>query len=271
MKNWLKTAGVFIVLLSILTACQEEKPQLTTVDRSDTSLNQIQSWQIQYTGELDLEAGVDLINLDLFDSSVETIKEFHDRGVFVVCYFSAGTYENWRPDASQYPGKILGKDLKDWPGERWIDIRQIEILSPIIEKRFDLALQKGCDGIDPDNLDGFENDTGFSLTGGDQLNFNIYLSLAAHDRGLTIGLKNDLNQIPALVEHFDWIVNEECFSYQECDLLLPFLEAGKLVFVIEYELRPEKFCPQANQLGFLALQKNWDLDVFTVDCSQFQE
>lgn len=269
-KNWLKTAGAFIGLFSILTACQEEIPLPLNVDPSEITLNQIHSWQIQYTGDLDLDPEVDLINLDLFDTPSEIIKELQKRGVFVVCYFSAGSFEDWRPDADQYPRGILGKELDNWPGEHWIDIRQIEVLSPIIDKRFDLALQKGCDGIDPDNLDGFENDTGFSLTGADQLAFNTYLSRAAHSRGLKIGLKNDLNQIPALVEYFDWIVNEECFLYQECDLLLPFLDAGKPVFVIEYKLRPEKFCPQANQLGFLALQKHLDLDDFTVDCRHFQ-
>ncbi|NWF65308.1 MAG: endo alpha-1,4 polygalactosaminidase [Chloroflexi bacterium] len=48
--------------------------------------------------------------------------------------------------------------------------------------------------------------------------------------GLSIGLKNDLHQIKDLLPYFDWIVNEECFSFDECDLLLPFVKAVKPVF-----------------------------------------
>ena len=32
----------------------------------------------------------------------------------------------------------------------------------------------GCDGVEPDNVDGYVNDTGFDLTAGDQLDFNRF-------------------------------------------------------------------------------------------------
>jgi hypothetical protein len=92
---------------------------------------------------------------------------------------------------------------------------------------------------------------------------------AAHQRGLRVGLKNDLEQIPALLPYFDWIINEECFSFGECDQLLPFVQAGKPVFVIEYELMPSDFCPQALQMNFNALRKNWELDAYRVDCREW--
>ena len=115
-------------------------------------------------------------------------------------------------------------------------------------------------------MDGYANATGFPLVAEDQLAYNIFLATAAHQMGLGIGLKNDLEQIPALVSHFDWALNEECFTYGECDLLLPFIQAGKPVFVIEYQLAPEAFCPQANNLQFNAIQKNRDLDAFRFPC-----
>ena len=124
--------------------------------------------------------------------------------------------------------------------------------------------QKDCDGVDPDNVNGYENDTGFLLSPEDQLNFNIFLANAAHERGLAVGLKNDLAQIPELLPYFDWALNEECFSYNECLMLLPFIQAGKPVFVIEYEPMAEEFCSQANELNFNALQKNWELDAFRI-------
>ena len=135
-----------------------------------------------------------------------------------------------------------------------------------MEKRLDMAIAKGCDGVDPDNVNGFENDTGFPLTYEDQIAFNTVLANAAHERGLLIGLKNDLNQIQDLLSYFDWIINEECFSFDECELLLPFVQAGKPVFVIEYDLSPQEFCERANQMNFNALQKNWELDVYRSTC-----
>jgi hypothetical protein len=227
------------------------------------------SWQIQFTGEVDPALGVDVFDLDLFDTPLSTIEELHRRGVFVICYFSAGSYENWRPDASQFPSEVLGKNLEDWPGEKWLDTRRLDLLTPIMEARLDLAVQKGCDGVDPDNINGYVNDTGFASSASDQLAYNIFLSKAAHARGLAIGLKNDIEQIPDLLPYFDWMLNEECFTYQECNLLLPFIQAGKPVLIIEYELPPAEFCPQANQMGFNALHKRWDLNAYRVDCQKF--
>ncbi|GAB4528132.1 MAG: hypothetical protein Kow0063_04040 [Anaerolineae bacterium] len=193
----------------------------------------------------------------------------HQRGVFVMCYLSAGSYEEWRPDAHLFPQEVLGKDMEGWPGEKWLDIRRIDLLAPIMEARLDLAVSKGCDGVDPDNVNGYSNDTGFPLTANDQERYNIFLAEAAHQRGLMVGLKNDLEQIPELVSHFDWVLNEECFSYGECESLLSFVQAGKPVFVIEYELEPSDFCPQALQMNFNALRKNWELDAYRVDCREW--
>ncbi|MEM3432739.1 MAG: endo alpha-1,4 polygalactosaminidase [Candidatus Methanomethyliaceae archaeon] len=234
-------------------------------------LPQTVRWQIQYTGEMDTSLDVGMYNLDLFETPSETIASLRQRDIFVMCYFSAGSYEDWRPDAPLFPEVVLGKDMEGWAGERWLDIRRIDLLAPIMEARLDLALQKGCDGVDPDNVNGYANDTGFPLTAEDQLSYNVFLSQAARRRGLAIGLKNDLEQIPVLVAYFDWVLNEECFTYQECDRLLPFLHEGKPVFVIEYERMPSEFCPQAVQMGFNALHKRWELDAYRVDCHEFIE
>lgn len=232
------------------------------------TLPQIVSWQIQYTGEMDLNLDVGVFNLDLFDTPLSMIEDLHRRGIFVMCYFSAGSFEDWRPDTSLFPSEVLGKNMEGWPGEKWLDIRRLDLLSPIMEQRLELAVQKHCDGVDPDNVNGYTNDTGFPLNADDQFAYNTYLANAAHMRGLSIGLKNDLEQVDVLVPYFDWIINEECFSYQECHLLQPFIEAGKPVFVIEYELAPEEFCAQANRIGFNSLIKNWNLDAYRFDCRQ---
>jgi hypothetical protein len=224
------------------------------------------SWQIQYSGALDLSLNVEVYNLDLFDISADTVSVLHAQGRKVMCYFSAGSWEDWRPDAGNFPESVLGNPLEGWPGERWLDIRQIDILEPILKARLDLARQKGCDGIDPDNVEGYQNDSGFPLTYADQITFNRWVATEAHARGLGVGLKNDLAQISDLLSAFDWALNEQCFEYTECDLLLPFIQAGKPVFGIEYQGSPQDFCPQANALNFDTLKKNLELDAWRIAC-----
>ncbi|HKX53451.1 MAG TPA: endo alpha-1,4 polygalactosaminidase, partial [Nitrosospira sp.] len=223
-------------------------------------------WQIQYTGKIDTSLGVDVYNLDLFDTSAAVISALRSTGKRVICYFSAGGHENWRPDAGSFPTAVLGRNLDGWAGERWLDIRKLDILIPIMRARMEQAAQKGCDGIDPDNVDGYSNNTGFALSYNDQLAYNVALAEAAHELGLAIGLKNNLDQIKDLVNYFDFAVNEECFQYDECNTLKPFVDAGKAVFGIEYNLANSSFCPQANTLNFDFLKKNLSLDAWRESC-----
>jgi len=224
------------------------------------------TWQIQYSGQLDLSLDVDVYNLDLFEVTPEDIAGLHTRGIYVMCYFSAGSWEDWRPDANRFSEEIIGNDYEGWPGEKWLDVRAVNALAPIMEARIKLAAEKGCDGVDPDNVNGYENETGFPISYTDQLNFNIWLSKTAHAFNLDIGLKNDLNQIKDLLSYFDWVLNEECFSYNECEPLSPFYEADKPVFVIEYETGPAEFCPKAKELDFNIIHKNWELDAYREAC-----
>jgi hypothetical protein len=223
------------------------------------------TWQWQLTGTLNTDYDVDLYDIDLFDTSADTIAALQQDGRRVICYFSAGSYEYWRDDADDFPNATLGGPMDGW-NERWIDIRSSEILT-LMEARLDLAAQKGCDGVEPDNVDGYSNTTGFDLTAQDQLTYNQALADAAHTRGLAIGLKNDLDQINELVDSFDFAVNEQCNQYDECDLLSPFIEAGKPVFNAEYadlyvddETERNQLCQSMNDSGIRTLVLPLDLD-----------
>jgi hypothetical protein len=66
------------------------------------------SWHIQYTGELNTSPDVKVYNIDLFDADLKTINRLREHGIFVMCYFSAGSYEDWPPDASLFHKPILG-------------------------------------------------------------------------------------------------------------------------------------------------------------------
>jgi hypothetical protein len=172
---------------------------------------------------------------------------------------NAGAAEDFRPDYATFPAEVLGK-TDGWPGERWLDIRRIDVLEPIMAARFDVCAQKGFDAVEADLVDGYSGDTGFPLTAADQLTYNRMLAGLAHHRGLSIGLKNDLGQIPDLVTEFDFAINEQCVEYQECDTLTPFIDAGKAVFHVEYNRPNAEFCPTTTALRFSSMRKNRQLD-----------
>jgi hypothetical protein len=224
------------------------------------------TWQWQLTGTVDQSVDAQMFDIDLFDNAASVVAALHARGRHVVCYLDAGTYEPGRPDSASYPAAVKGKELPDWPGEQWLDVRRLDLLGPILQRRFDLCKQKGFDAVEPDNIDGYANDSGFPLTADDQLKYNRFLADAAHARGLSIGLKNDLDQVGALQPSFDWALNEQCFQYSECDTLRPFAAAGKAVFITEYELAVGSFCPQANAAGYMAMRKRLALDAWRETC-----
>lgn len=220
------------------------------------------TWQWQLNGAIDTSYDVTMYDIDLFEAPQDVIDGLKANGRVVVCYFSAGSFERWRPDKADFPKAVKGKKLDGWPGEKWLDIRKLAVLALIMEARLDLAVKMGCDGVEPDNIDGFTNDTGFPLTYADQLTYNVWLAAEAHERGLSIGLKNDLEQVPDLVDDFDWMLNEQCYQYDECDMLLPFVQADKAVFGVEYREEgddPRKYCPAAVDSGFSWLVKTYDL------------
>jgi hypothetical protein len=224
------------------------------------------TWQWQLSGALDTSVAVQVYDIDLFDNDASVVAALHAQGRRVVCYFSAGSHEPGRPDSGDFPAAVLGSALQGWPDERWLDIRRLDLLGPIMERRLDLCRQRGFDGVEADNVDGYSNGTGFPLTAADQLAYNRFLARAAHARGLSIGLKNDLAQVAELEPDFDFAVNEECFAFSECDLLAPFVRAGKAVLNVEYDLDTASFCADARRRGFSSMRKNLALDAFREPC-----
>jgi hypothetical protein len=228
------------------------------------------TWQWQLAGEeIDTSFDVDAYDVDLFDSGAELVASLHLQGRRVVCYLSAGSWEDWRPDAADFPKEIIGKAYQGWPGEKWLDIRQIDRLAPVLRARLDLCHAKGFDAVEPDNVDGYQNETGFPLTAGDQLRFNRWLAREAHARGLAIALKNDADQAPDLLADFDFALTEDCFDQGWCKTLSLFLQNGKPVLDAEYTdtgIALAGFCPQAKALGIRAILKHRTLDAWRQAC-----
>jgi endo-alpha-1,4-polygalactosaminidase (GH114 family) len=230
-------------------------------------------WQWQLTDlPVDRSIEADFYDIDLFENEARTVADLQAADRKVVCYISAGSWEDWRPDADEFPEAVLGKDYLGWPGEKWLDIRRVDLLGPIMEARLDECQAKGFDGVEPDNLDGYTNRTGFPLTYQDQLAYNIWFADQAHARGLSIGLKNDGDQAADLVAYFDWALVEDCFVEGWCENLEVFRSSGKPVFGAEYtdHLTVTEFitqiCPQAAQLEYNVILKNRDLDAWRDTC-----
>ncbi len=224
------------------------------------------SWQWQLQGAINESYNVDIYDIDLFDSDPSLIQSLQASGKKVICYFSAGSYENWRDDKNDFPDSILGNTLDGWEGERWLDISNEEV-APIMIKRLELAVEKGCDGVEPDNMDGYTNDTGFNLTPTDQLAYNKFIANESRKLGLSVALKNDVDQIDALEAYFDFSINEQCHEYNECENMQKFIDANKPVFNAEYASKyvndasqRDALCAESLSLGLSTLVLPLDLD-----------
>jgi hypothetical protein len=232
------------------------------------------TWQWQLTGTIDTSLDVAVYDVDLFNTEQAVIDALHGDGRFVVCYFSAGTWEDWRDDAGEFPAEVIGNAMADWPDEKWLDVRA-EAVRGIMQDRLDAAVAKACDGVEPDNMDGYleDNDSGFDFDGFDQLDYNSFIADEAHARGLSVGLKNDVDQLVELAPCYDWALNEECFAYDECDRYAPFVDAGKAVFHVEYvddqadgQDLADEVCGDPALAGFSTLVKDWDLSAWVIAC-----
>jgi hypothetical protein len=229
-----------------------------------------ESYQIQYDGRLDLNVPADVYDVDMFDTSAKIVAKLHGMGRKVMCYVDVGTWENWRPDAKDFPKSVLGHRDGHWKGERWLDIRATSILQPIMARRLDLCKKKGFDGVDPDNLDGYENKTGFPLTYREQLAYDTWVAKAAHARGLTADQKGDNDQVKDLVKVFDFAVVEQCYVQGWCNEFEVYTGSNRLVVDVEYFHDRTRFidktCPDTAKYDETAILKRLELTAWIVTC-----
>ncbi len=256
-----KPAEKGTVPLSGASASAGASPQAARIWQPTQGL----SWQLQYAGAL-AATDAQVVDLDGVETSTAQVAALHAQGKKVVCYFSAGSWENWRPDRKKFPKSVIGKKLDGWPDERWLDIRQLKQLMPIMSKRLDQCRDKGFDAVDPDNLDGYANaPTGFPLRSKHSLAYLKALAKAAHARGLAIGLKNSLALLPKATSAVEFAVNEQCLQYRECGVYAGFVAAGKPVFHVEYSGTIQAICA-ARPAGFSTVRKHLNLDAWAQYC-----
>ena len=265
----------FLALASLLTTCGQpgeatanegSPPFLSTPPVSVTRRTPpVQAaWSYNIGGSDLLNSGSTptgtVVSLDLYNVTPATITRLRAAGKYIVCYYSAGSSERYRSDTQSLrlldPALNLGDVLKGdggvWVGERWLDIRSFgtttdgpgATIRSVMTARLSLAREKGCNAVEPDNVDAWNNDVSRrapigtpanAISAQDQLAYNRWTAETAHALGLSVLLKNDLEQIPALLASYDGALNEECFDFEgDCAQLVPFRDAGKAVYVVEY-------------------------------------
>jgi Glycoside-hydrolase family GH114 len=199
------------------------------------------------------------------------VSAIHAAGAKAICYIDAGGAESFRPDFPAYQtfndncgGCLFGKPIGGFRNEFWLNINndqgQRTFILGQIAARLDRCVADGFDGVEMDVVDAFSNRTGLTITPDTQLLFNTALANLAHSKGLTVALKNDVEQIPDLARYFDYAINEQCQQYSECgNYTTYFASANKAVFQVEYKLKLSTFCPPANAANRNAILKTFDL------------
>ncbi|KAH7409077.1 glycoside hydrolase superfamily [Cadophora sp. MPI-SDFR-AT-0126] len=232
------------------------------------------TWQIELSGVVtDTSYPADVFDLDLFDTPQSTIDALHAANKKVICYFSAGSFEDWRPDQADFQAADKGSAMEGWDGEWWLNTKTANVRS-IMAARIDIAASKGCDAVDPDNVDGYANANGVGLTSADGIDYLNFLADTAHAKGLSIGLKNAGDLVGEVLDKMQFHVNEQCIEYDECELFKPFIDAGKPVFHIEYpeaapsisaNVKSEK-CAAATTMSFSTVLKTEALNAWIDTC-----
>lgn len=201
------------------------------------------TWDWQLQGNISTTSPPQMFDIDGFDNTAATVAALHSHGTIAVCYMDVGTNEPNRPDQGMIPPADNGNPVQGFATERWLDVRDIAGLEPLIHERMGVCAGKGFDAVEPDDVDGYTNNSGFPLTANDQLAYNTMVASEAHAAGLSVALKNDVDQLAALEPHFDWALNEECNAFSECSGYSAFTGAGKAVFNAEYSGSTSTFCP----------------------------
>jgi len=211
-------------------------------------------------------------DIDGFDNPASTITALHALGDHAICYVSVGTWESWRPDASSFPSALLGA-TNGWPGEKWLNISpdgpDYATLQALMYTRFKMCANKGFDAVEPDNVDGSENTTGFTITTAENNAYDEWVANAVHSLGMAVAQKNYGDQSATLEPYFDFAIDEQCYQYDECSSYAPYYTASppKPIFEAEYVSQPSAFCPVQNAFGapgvFSAVYFDLNLDGLT--------
>ena len=179
------------------------------------------TWQWQLDGRLDTSVRRRRSTTSTCSTTTRaTVAALHAPGRRVVCYMSAGSLERGRPDVARFPRAVVGRTLDGWPGERWLDVRRLDVLGPMDRAPARPVPREGLRRASrPTTSTPTRTRSGFPLTAADQLRFNRFLARAAHARGLVDRAQERPRPGRRARAGLRLGVDEQCFQYDECDRL----------------------------------------------------
>ncbi|KAF8848829.1 hypothetical protein BDZ45DRAFT_774535, partial [Acephala macrosclerotiorum] len=129
---------------------------------------------------------------------------------------------------------------------------------------------KGCDAVDPDNTDGYNNPEGQqTVSKQEAIDYIKWLNSIVTANNMTMRLKDSQGIIDDVKDVVTFTVNEQCAYFGECYLYGNFLAPGKPVYHIESpDLHPNNTIrahdceptPSILPSGLSAVMKSKDLD-----------
>lgn len=262
-----------LILFIICCSCKKNKVSKKSYSYYTPQIGDSFEWRLDSIGLNEVsQYNCKIVDIDAFSATKELVHAFHSKGIKVIAYVSVGTFEIYRSDSNLLPKEVVGNIYPAWPDERFLDLKQLEKLKPFITSRFDMIKSKGFDGIEPDNIDIYGEETDFNLTLDDTRIFCEWIIEEAHKRGLCIGQKNTEELVPLLNKKFDWALTENVFHQNIQNDYSSYISLGKPVFSAEYtdEMDVTHFntfvCNKAKQLKYFAFLKHRNLTQWTYEC-----
>ena len=258
-------AAVALTLLAPVYACRPDLGPPTAPTPWPAASARHWRWQWQLTGPVDTAVEADVFLLDPVTVSTAETGALRRRDRRLVCHVPVGTYADVDPDATRFPALLRGGPAGR-PGSHWLDVRRWDLLRPVLADRLRLCRGKGFGAVALADVDGYDHRSGFPLDFDDQVRFNRRVAGLARSLDLSPGLVDDVGQVAALTPDFDFAVDEECVRLRRCAKLLPFVDAGKPVFHVEYAGDPADFCVTTVGYGFASIRKTRALDAWRDPC-----
>ncbi len=234
-------------------------------------------------------------------SATVIVHDMHVANKYAICYVEAGAYQKGFPDdgnfapadygaTGSYPTQRFNRryQMAGYSDEYYLNIAGFAGYTPgatltgtaaniatALSERIAGCHAEGMDGVEPDDLDGYTNNSasgarggGWGLTQADAAGFEQWLAYTAHNDDLAIFQKNDGANTTADYRTFDGMIIEECNFYDDpCgaggDNVQDYLNLGKPVLDAEYTQDGEttaKFCSADNRVGITGSLFSVDLN-----------
>ena len=200
-----------------------------------------------------------MLTLDPRLVTADQLQALRAQGVDTVCHVNAGTIAETDPGFSDLPPAVIGSAHKTRPNERYLDIRRVQMVVPVITQQIVACKNQGFTAIEPDGLDAYAQDSNFPLTAADTVHYATTLAHVAHGLGLRIAQKNIPELTEALLPHFDFAITESCFETGTCEQIAAYPKANKPAFNAEYtdaDIDFAKACAEGARLNINMIRKD---------------